>query len=431
MVMALSGVALLQACGTKTPACGDEQTVGILKSTYKDTINALFAAHEGGPATAARLLALTPLEVKTVQTVAKDAAVGMLTCEADLSVTVPEVIAKYAGSGAVSAAGPAVVAQTRNAKVTGNAITQPIRYTVQETDDRKQVVVKSEGVDAVAKLVGNLAFLALMEHALDLSGGTPAAALPASMPAATVAGASAPPPAAASGPPAAVEETGPTTVTRYGPITVNKDPELLFHGKPLTPPLGGNNSLDVHQKFEIGADDVLLIQNTGGTACPAQFHFVRVTASGAQATPAFGTCTDLVEVARDGDAVRVTMSGYMGSTQSNAEQEAAAKEAHIYVYRAGSVNEEASAKNARAATMVPSFACSGKLSVSEKLICATPALAQADFELARAYSAALTRAPDAAALKQQQRSWRDSRDACGDVACVEVAYTKRLAELAR
>lgn len=79
----------------------------------------------------------------------------------------------------------------------------------------------------------------------------------------------------------------------------------------------------------------------------------------------------------------------------------------------------------------PSFSCTGKLSTAEQMICDTPALAQADAQLARAYSAALAASADQAALKQQQRDWRKGRDACGDAACMSDAYAKRIAELAK
>ena len=79
----------------------------------------------------------------------------------------------------------------------------------------------------------------------------------------------------------------------------------------------------------------------------------------------------------------------------------------------------------------PSFSCAGKLSATEQAICDTPALAEADAKMAVLYTHAISTAGDQAALKQQQRQWRSSVDACPDAACVADAYTRRNAELSR
>ena len=84
-----------------------------------------------------------------------------------------------------------------------------------------------------------------------------------------------------------------------------------------------------------------------------------------------------------------------------------------------------------APSVAPSFSCAAKLSSTEKLICETPPLAQADANLGRLYAIALGTTADAAALKQQQRDWRKGRDTCADTACVAAAYEKRLVELSR
>ncbi|MGF6699560.1 uncharacterized protein YecT (DUF1311 family) [Paraburkholderia sp. MM5496-R1] len=69
-------------------------------------------------------------------------------------------------------------------------------------------------------------------------------------------------------------------------------------------------------------------------------------------------------------------------------------------------------------SVVASFDCGKASSRIEKLVCSSPATADADRRLALAYRAAAANASDAAALKQQQREWLKERNACDDTACL-------------
>ena len=40
----------------------------------------------------------------------------------------------------------------------------------------------------------------------------------------------------------------------------------------MQPAIEGNSNLYIVARYEWGADDVLLLQDTGGSACPAQFR---------------------------------------------------------------------------------------------------------------------------------------------------------------
>src|SRR6266508_3830563 len=81
----------------------------------------------------------------------------------------------------------------------------------------------------------------------------------------------------------AAQETN-TVSTRFGALTVNDAGVLLFKGAPFKPTIEANNSLDLSKTCEIGAADVVLVTDNGGTACPALYYFVTVTKSGAKAT---------------------------------------------------------------------------------------------------------------------------------------------------
>jgi hypothetical protein len=127
--------------------------------------------------------------------------------------------------------------------------------------------------------------------------------------------------------------------TRFGVLSVNDDKMLLFKGQPLSPPIEGNNSLDLGAVMHIGATDVVLVTDNGGTGCPALLYFVSVNQSGVKATPPFGTCSDLTTVKRKGNSIYVTMPGFRGPAESESAKHRAARQRHVFVFRAGVVTE--------------------------------------------------------------------------------------------
>jgi hypothetical protein len=137
---------------------------------------------------------------------------------------------------------------------------------------------------------------------------------------------------------ALAQETNSVT-TRFGSLTVSDAGVLLFKGTPFKPTIEANNSLDLSKPFEIGAADVVLVTDNGGTSCPALYYFVTVTKSGARVTPSFGTCSDLIKVKRTGDSISASMPGYQGPSESSRAQSRAARERHVFIYRAGVVTE--------------------------------------------------------------------------------------------
>ena len=127
--------------------------------------------------------------------------------------------------------------------------------------------------------------------------------------------------------------------TRFGSLKINDENMLLYKNRPLNPEIQGNNSLSVAGTYRLGNSDVVLIQDNGGTACPAQLYFVTVSTSGVKATSAFGTCTDLINAKQVADSISVTMPGFMGPFESKAAQRKAAKEKHVYLFKGGILTE--------------------------------------------------------------------------------------------
>ncbi len=128
-----------------------------------------------------------------------------------------------------------------------------------------------------------------------------------------------------------------TAKSRYGVLSVREDDNtLLFKGKPVQPKIEGNNSLSIVASYELGKNDVFLLQNTGGTACPALFTFVTVNAAGLKATPEFGTCSDIIYPTSDlKDSVTVAMVGSSGPFEPTFEKQKAATQTTVYKYFKG------------------------------------------------------------------------------------------------
>jgi len=128
--------------------------------------------------------------------------------------------------------------------------------------------------------------------------------------------------------------------TRFGSLTVGNNKELLFRGRSVVPSIVGNNGLDLGTPFHLKAEDVVLVTDNGGTACPYLYYFVTLNQSGAKGTTAFGTCNVANQVKRDGDSIRVTMHGYRGPFEPESERRSALRAVHVFVFRDGAVHED-------------------------------------------------------------------------------------------
>lgn len=127
--------------------------------------------------------------------------------------------------------------------------------------------------------------------------------------------------------------------TRPTGLTVDGKSELLFHNHPLQPPIRGNSALDIGRVFHMDSTDVVLVKDIGGTACPYLYYLVTIRDSKAQATPEFGSCTEAVSASRKGDSIVLTMHGYRGPFEPEADRRKAARELHTFIFTEGKVSE--------------------------------------------------------------------------------------------
>jgi hypothetical protein len=136
-----------------------------------------------------------------------------------------------------------------------------------------------------------------------------------------------------------------TIPTRYGDLTmkaedrVNFEGRLFFHGKPLHQDVRGNNALYHRETFHLANADVVFFEDAGGTACPSLWYFVTVSPAGAAATHAFGSCGDLLSIAKRGRSITVQTRGFLGPFESQAARAKAERVTHTYVFANGVVTE--------------------------------------------------------------------------------------------
>jgi uncharacterized protein len=84
------------------------------------------------------------------------------------------------------------------------------------------------------------------------------------------------------------------------------------------------------------------------------------------------------------------------------------------------------------ATHAASFDCTKATTMVEKAICSDAELSKLDEQLMAKYKDALSSAPNAANLKNDQKSWLvNTRNKCQDTACLNRVYTERIAVLER
>ena len=132
-----------------------------------------------------------------------------------------------------------------------------------------------------------------------------------------------------------------TMKTRYGVLSVREEGNaLLFKGKPVIPAIEGNSSLSIVASYELGKNDVFLLQDTGGRMCPALFQFVTINAAGLRATPVFGTCSDNIYPTSDSEkSVTVAMVGIVGNTSFYDANEKTPLKTVFYKYLNGQIFE--------------------------------------------------------------------------------------------
>lgn len=126
--------------------------------------------------------------------------------------------------------------------------------------------------------------------------------------------------------------------TPFGKLSVS-DNVLLLDGKPVNPRVEGNNSLGFVVQVALKNRRAVLVQNNGGTACPATYRWVTVSDGGYTVSPEFGSCSDLVKISTVSKTLVVTMPGFAGDSEPAAERKRAARTRMTYAYDGKTLTE--------------------------------------------------------------------------------------------
>ena len=106
-------------------------------------------------------------------------------------------------------------------------------------------------------------------------------------------------------------------------------------------PVQGNAALHVVAHFEQEGQDIFLLQDSGGTACPALYRFATLTPQGITITRDFGTCSDLatVKVEDSSNGTQEPRLTMVGTLDRVAPGHGPSLRLHHFVLRQGQVQE--------------------------------------------------------------------------------------------
>ena len=132
--------------------------------------------------------------------------------------------------------------------------------------------------------------------------------------------------------------------TRFGEVVVQEgDSSVLVNGQTVLP--AQEEPVSIVRNAPVGAEDVLLLQSGSGTACPALFQVLVVSAQGVQVSPKFGSCSDLVfavveEKRNQAPRLSIRMLGFAGPFEPEEEQRKAALKMVEFVYQQGALTRD-------------------------------------------------------------------------------------------
>lgn len=125
--------------------------------------------------------------------------------------------------------------------------------------------------------------------------------------------------------------------TRLGPVRIVDDKIILPGNKAI--PVEGDFA-SVVAAYESGPDALLLVQEAAGRACPAMYRVLTLSTGRATATPPFGTCSDIIYPQYESGRITVSMTGFVGEGEPQADQRKAAMTKHVFVISNGKVVEQ-------------------------------------------------------------------------------------------
>ncbi|SPL72342.1 hypothetical protein KPC_3520 [Acinetobacter stercoris] len=86
-------------------------------------------------------------------------------------------------------------------------------------------------------------------------------------------------------------------------------------------------------KYQLDEIDVILVQDNGGVACPAELYFIKlIKGRNPVVSPRFGSCSDLVDIFVKTDRIIVKMPMFAGIAEDPVRLKKIGNKKMIYEY---------------------------------------------------------------------------------------------------
>ena len=159
--LAAISMVLLAACGDKTPSCGDPATVSLVQQIYQQSFDKEHASMSPERQRSVHITSKnTKVTVESITTAHSDESTGKKTCSAVLTAVMPQDAIPTDQRMLNHLRG---TYEPQGAALDGNTVKGSVTYTVQRTEDSKEILVKLTGHLAFMGLFHDLAMLRVFD----------------------------------------------------------------------------------------------------------------------------------------------------------------------------------------------------------------------------------------------------------------------------
>ena len=161
VTLAATSVVLLAACGDKTPSCADPATVSLVQQIYQQSFDKEHASMSPERQRSVQITSKnTKVNVESITTARSDESTGKKTCSAVLMAVMPQDAIPTDQRMLNHLRG---TYEPQGAALDGNTVKGNVTYTVQRTEDGKEILVKLTGHLAFMGLFHDLAMLRVFD----------------------------------------------------------------------------------------------------------------------------------------------------------------------------------------------------------------------------------------------------------------------------
>ncbi|MBS1941713.1 MAG: hypothetical protein JST38_12635 [Bacteroidetes bacterium] len=161
VTLAATSVVLLAACGDKAPSCADPATVSLVQQIYQQSFDKEHASMSPERQRSVQITSKnTKVTVESITTARSDESTGRKTCSAVLTAVMPQDAIPTDQRMLNHLRG---TYEPQGAALDGNTVKGNVTYTVQRTEDSKEILVKLTGHLAFMGLFHDLAMLRVFD----------------------------------------------------------------------------------------------------------------------------------------------------------------------------------------------------------------------------------------------------------------------------